>query len=176
MAESNSSSVRCRSTSRRPTQLTMIASEQSRPVFLNASLPAVAAPATIVPGTVDVVVTTDGGTSAATESGDNFLYEAPVPTITSVDPVVGAEDGETVVTIEGTGFVVGASVAFGATDGTDVDVISSTELTVVAPAHALGTVDVEITTGGGTSPSTAGTGVVGLVDFFAMRRLLRRSR
>lgn len=58
-------------------------------------------------GTVDVIVTTDGGD--ATLAGA-FTYAAaapvvaPAPTLTSIDPATGPEDGGTTVTLTGTNF------------------------------------------------------------------------
>jgi hypothetical protein len=51
-------------------------------------------------GTVDVVVTTDGGTFTLTGA---FAY-VPAPTLTDVAPTTGPEAGGTTVTIHGTGF------------------------------------------------------------------------
>lgn len=50
----------------------------------------------------------------------------------------------TSIAIFGTGFVDGATVLFGATAGTEVDVVSENEITVVVPAGT-GTVDVTVT-------------------------------
>ena len=100
-------------------------------------------------GTVDVTVTTPGGTSA-TSPADQFTYD-PVPTITSVAPAAGPLAGGTTVTITGTGFVTGATVDFGLTGATGVTVVSATSITAVSPAVPAGTVDVTVTTPGGTS-------------------------
>ncbi len=58
-------------------------------------------------GTVDVTVTTSGGTSA-TGASDKFTYNAP-PTVTKVNPTNGPQAGGTPVTVTGTGFVSGAT-------------------------------------------------------------------
>jgi hypothetical protein len=108
-------------------------------------------PATITPGLVAVEVTTSGGSSAPAGTLDDYTYIAPAPTVTSLTPAFGAIAGGTTVTINGTGFVDGASVSFGGTAGTGVIVTSSTQLTVVTPARPLGTIDVTVTTVGGTS-------------------------
>jgi hypothetical protein len=58
----------------------------------------------------------------------------------------------TVVTITGTGFVVGSStVAFGTSPGTSVSCSSSTSCTATSPGESAGVVDVTVTTPGGTS-------------------------
>ncbi|MDH2401900.1 IPT/TIG domain-containing protein, partial [Bradyrhizobium sp. SSUT18] len=105
-------------------------------------------------GTVDVTVTTAGGTSA-TSASDKFTYLA-TPTVTSVAPTTGPTAGSTTVTIGGTGFVIGATtVNFGGAAGTGVNVTSATSLTVTSPPGAAGTVDVTVTTAGGTSATSA---------------------
>ena len=76
-------------------------------------------------GTVNVLVTTAGGTSAAS-SGDRYLFGAP--TVTSIGPDGGPIGGGTVVTIRGTNFVPGATVAFGAIPAASVTYTSSTTL------------------------------------------------
>jgi hypothetical protein len=102
-------------------------------------------------GTVDVTVTTaNGGTSAANPLGDHFTYD-PIPTVTAVSPSAGPLGGGTGVTITGTGFVAGATVSFGGSAGTGVVVNSATSISATSPSHAAGTVDVTVTTPGGTS-------------------------
>ena len=100
-------------------------------------------------GTVDVTVTTTGGTSAIV-TADKFTY-TPAPTVTGVSPSAGPTTSGTTVTLTGTNFVSGATVSFGGTAGTGVVFNSATSITVTAPTHAAGTVDVTVTTAGGTS-------------------------
>ncbi len=106
-------------------------------------------------GTVDVTVTTAGGTSA-TGASDKFTYTAPTPpTVTNVNPTSGPQAGGTPVTVTGTGFVSGSTtVDFGSNPGTSVSVTNSTTLTVNSPSGT-GTVDVTVTTAGGTSATGA---------------------
>jgi hypothetical protein len=59
-----------------------------------------------------------------------------------------------VVAVYGTGFVPGATVRFGTSAATQVAVISGTLLTAVAPMGAVGSVDVTVTTPGGTSSTS----------------------
>jgi len=105
-------------------------------------------------GTVDVTVTTPGGTSAIV-AGDKFTYIA-APTITGISPASGDIAGGTLVTVTGTNLTGATAVKFGTTAGTSVTVVSSTKITVKAPAHAAGIVDVTVTTPGGTSAIVAG--------------------
>ncbi|MBT0770667.1 IPT/TIG domain-containing protein [Kineosporia sp. J2-2] len=112
----------------------------------------VTAPAQAV-GTVDVVVTAPGGTSA-TSSADRFTYYA-VPTVTAVSPASGPTGAGTVVVITGTGFTGASGVRFGANPATSFTVNSGTQITATAPAGSVGTVDVTVTTPGGTSAPTS---------------------
>jgi hypothetical protein len=100
-------------------------------------------------GTVDVTVTTGGGTSA-TGAADRFTYVA-APTVTAVSPTSGPTTGGATVTITGTGFTGATAVQFGGVNAASFTVVSDTQISAVTPAHAAGTVDVTVTTGGGTS-------------------------
>jgi hypothetical protein len=101
-------------------------------------------------GTVDVKVTTVGGTSAVT-TADQFTYYT-IPTVTGVSPVAGLPAGGTSVTITGTGFSGATSVKFGTVAATSYTVNSSTSITATAPAGTAGTtVDVRVGNPGATS-------------------------
>ncbi len=100
-------------------------------------------------GSAAVIVTTPGGTSAAV----NFTYGAG-PVVTSVSPNIGGIAGGALVTITGTGLTGATAVTFGGTAGTGITVVSDTSLTVTAPAHVAGVVDVIVTTPVGTSTNT----------------------
>jgi FKBP-type peptidyl-prolyl cis-trans isomerase FkpA len=75
------------------------------------------------------------------------------PAVTAVNPASGSTAGGTAVTITGSGFVSGATVAFGSTAATNVTWVSSTSITATAPAHAAGSVDVVVTNPIGLSGS-----------------------
>ncbi len=105
-------------------------------------------------GTVDLLVTTGSGTSSNT-AADNYLYGAALPVITAVAPGSGPLSGGNTVTITGTGFTGATSVTFGGTAGSSLSVASDTSLTVVAPAHAAGVVDIVVTTPIGSNTNTA---------------------
>lgn len=79
------------------------------------------------------------------------------PTVTNVNPSSGPTSGGTPVTITGTNFVNGASLAvtFGGTAATSVTWVSSTQITCNTPAHAEGQVDVTVTNPGGQSGTKA---------------------
>ncbi|WP_280350657.1 IPT/TIG domain-containing protein, partial [Nocardia abscessus] len=80
-------------------------------------------------GTVQVTVTTAGGTS----NGVAYTYVA-VPAITTVVPSVGPVTGGTTVVITGTGLTGATAVNFGATPAASFTVNSDTQITAVAPA------------------------------------------
>ena len=101
-------------------------------------------------GVADVVVTNETG-SSSTSSADHFSYEA-LPSVTAISPAAGTTNGGDVVTITGTGFVVGSTtVAFGAGAGTSVSCASTTSCSATSPAGSAGVVDLTVTTAGGTS-------------------------
>jgi hypothetical protein len=102
--------------------------------------------------TVDVTVTTPGGTSVVNAPADQFTFSAPpLPTVTGVSPSTGPTTGATPVTVTGTGFTGATVVKFGTVAGTGLVVNSSTSISVTSPAEAAATVDVTVTTPGGTS-------------------------
>lgn len=73
-------------------------------------------------------------------------------TVKKVSPKKGPASGGSAVTITGSGFVGVKSVRFGGVQASAVKVESESSLTAVAPPHTTGTVDVVVTTLGGTSP------------------------
>ncbi|OWK36657.1 Flagellar hook-length control protein FliK [Fimbriiglobus ruber] len=103
-------------------------------------------------GTVDVTVTTPGGTTPS--DGVQFTY-LDVPTVTAVSPTSGSPTGGTTVTITGTNLSDPiATVVFGGSAATIVS-DTATQVVVTSPAHPAGTVDVTVTTPGGTSATSA---------------------
>ena len=104
-------------------------------------------------GVVNVVVTTPGGSGTGTGV---YTYVTPAPTVTAVAPSSGTTLGGTSVTITGTNFTGATAVTFGGTAATGVTVVSATSITATTPAHAVGVVNVVVTTPGG---SGTGTGV-----------------
>jgi len=76
-----------------------------------------------------------------------FTYGTPPPTILSVAPSSGTTAGGTPVTITGTGFqpaVPDTMVTFGSVAASGVNVISSTQIHAMTPAHDAGSVDVRV--------------------------------
>ncbi|MGW9075701.1 IPT/TIG domain-containing protein [Streptomyces kronopolitis] len=107
-------------------------------------------------GTVQVTVTTPGGTS----NGVAFTYTSvAAPALSSVSPNSGPAAGGTAVTLTGSGLTNASAVRFGSTPATSFTVVSDTVITAVAPAGT-GTVQVTVTTPGGTSNGLSYTYVV----------------
>lgn len=102
-------------------------------------------------GTVDVSVTSTGGTGTAT---DAYRYVS-APSVAAVSPSVGASDGGTSVTLTGTNLADATAVTFGGLAAT-IDTNTPTALYVAAPAHAAGSVDVVVTTAGGSATLISG--------------------
>ncbi len=73
---------------------------------------------------------------------------------TSISPQSGVVSGGTAVPITGTAFTRANGVDFGMVPATAFTVNSDSQITAVAPAGPIGTVDVTVTTGGGTSPTS----------------------
>jgi hypothetical protein len=80
----------------------------------------------------------------------------PAPAITSVSPTSGSTAGGTQVIIRGYGFTggIGIPLTFGEAYPASSIFNSTTQITAVVPAHAAGTVRVQVTTVGGTTPDT----------------------
>ncbi len=95
-------------------------------------------PATEVADPVAVLITFPAGQVDA----GTLTYVAPE--VTGIDPAQGPTGGDTLVTLTGTGLTGATGVSFGGSAGLDLTVVSDTELTVRAPAHAAGVVDVVI--------------------------------
>src|SRR5581483_10107046 len=108
-----------------------------------------------VPAIVDITVVTPGGTSAVT-AADEYTYVA-APTLTGVTINDGPTVGGTKVTISGTNLAGATEVDFGSMPAGSFVIDSATEITaIVPPANSAGTVDVRVTTAGGTSAVSSG--------------------
>lgn len=79
----------------------------------------------------------------------------PAPVVKVVSPISGKTAGGGTLTVTGTGFSHVLRVLFGGIAGTKVHVVSTTRLTVVAPAHAAGTVDVRVVIQAGSGTETS---------------------
>ena len=76
------------------------------------------------------------------------------PTVTGISPSSGTTAGGASVVITGTNFTGVTAVKFGSVNATNFTVNSNTQITATSPAGAAGTVDVTVTTAGGTSATS----------------------
>jgi hypothetical protein len=93
-------------------------------------------------GAKDVTVTNPDGETSTLSSG--FTYRA-APTVSSISPTLGSTAGGTTLTITGTGFISGATVAVGGINCTSVSVASTTSLTCVSGARTAASVSAVVT-------------------------------
>jgi hypothetical protein len=98
----------------------------------------------VVASTGVAIVLSSGVASAAT----------PSPTVSAVYRDQGPTTGGTKVFVGGTGFTSDATVAFGTVAATSVKVESENLLIATSPAEPAGTVDIIVTTAGGSSTPT----------------------
>lgn len=77
-------------------------------------------------------------------------------TITTINPTSGPTSGGAGVTLIGTGFTGATSVTFDGMNATSINVVNSSTVTAVTPAHVVGAVDVVITTPSGSATLTNG--------------------
>jgi len=77
------------------------------------------------------------------------------PTVTGISPTNGPIAGGTSVAITGTGFTGATAVKFGTIAATSYTVNSATSITATSPAGSAGTVDITVTTPGGTSATSS---------------------
>jgi hypothetical protein len=115
----------------------------------------VASPPEQLAGTVDVTVTTPGGTSAINAPADQYTYF--LPRITQVLPNHGSVTGGSTVVIHGlmfSGFPT-PTVSFGAGNfSSSVVVASDGTIHALVPPHSSGTVDVQVHAFSGSSLPT----------------------
>ncbi|MFI9077568.1 IPT/TIG domain-containing protein, partial [Streptomyces sioyaensis] len=102
------------------------------------------------PSSVNVTVTTAGGTSNPLP----YFYLA-APTLSDLSPHLGPATGGNTVTVSGTNLTLTNAVNFGGNPATSINVVSDSQVTVTAPAGS-GTVAVTVTTPGGTSSAATG--------------------
>ena len=85
------------------------------------------------------------------ETGGCSQRRLQAPAIKKMKPKSGPETGGTAVVITGSGFTSTSVVDFGENESKEVTFTSPTSITAVSPAHAVGAVEVTVTTAGGTS-------------------------
>jgi hypothetical protein len=82
-------------------------------------------------------------------------WSSSLPSVSSLSPAHGYTAGGTRVTVHGSNFSHVTSVHFGAATGSAIHIVSTSALTVTAPGHPAGTVDVRVTTTTGSSTTSA---------------------
>ena len=93
-------------------------------------------------GAVGVAVTNTDTQSGSTASA--YTYQAAAPSVTSVSFNTGSLAGGTIVTINGSNFISGATVDFDGSACTTVIFVNTSSLTCTTPAHATGSVTVTV--------------------------------
>ena len=101
-------------------------------------------------GTVAITVTNSSAQSSSLPS--SFTYTS-APSVSSISPNSGPVTGGSTVTILGSGFQTGATVAFGGIAAASVTIVSSTQIQAVTPVSPAGTVSITVT----NSNSQSGT-------------------
>ena len=95
-------------------------------------------------GVVDIEVVNQRGISA--QLTNSFSYQSPLgapPSIDEIQPQVGASTGGTYCILTGSGFSPDVQVLFG-TEAADVQWISDTQLTLLAPANTAGNTQIVV--------------------------------
>ena len=96
---------------------------------------------------VDVEVTTAGGSDTL-----GFAFEYVVaPTLASVSPDAGPTAGNTSVTLFGADIATATTVTFDGVPATNLTPVDDGILVVTTPAHVAGTVNVVVSTPGGSA-------------------------
>ncbi len=111
---------------------------------------------TYTPGSTVVAQTNFTIQGSNTDPVTAAIAVDPSVALSSVSPSSGPASGGTGVTLTGVGLTGATSVTFGGVAATSINVLNSTTVTAVTPAHATGAVDVVITTPGGSATDTNG--------------------
>lgn len=94
--------------------------------------------------TTHVFTVTVGGIQLAQAASVTGTGAGSAASVTAVSRDYTSSTGGETLTLTGTGFVATPVVTFGGTVATNVNVISGTSLSCVAPAHAIGIVDIAV--------------------------------
>ena len=93
-------------------------------------------------GVVDITVTNTAGSSGSSSAG-KYTYQSSAPTVNGLSATSGYATGGTPVAIIGTNMSSVTTVFFGTVPATSFMATSPTSITAIAPAEAIGTVDVD---------------------------------
>jgi sugar lactone lactonase YvrE len=152
-AAAGGTSVTITGTGFAPTSTVKFGTASAASVIYNSATSLTAVSPASAAGAADITVTTAGATSS-TSAADQFTYVA-APAVTTISPASGLTVGGTSVTITGTNFTGATAVQFGTNNAASFAVNSSTQITATTPVGTAGTVDVTVTTTGGTSPTSS---------------------
>lgn len=108
------------------------------------------------PTSMTCSITNGSGSNVAADVTDVTVVCAALTTITAISPSAGLIIGGTLVTITGTGFTGATSVTFNGLSAFSITVVNDTQLTVLTPSGAPGTVDVVVTTPAGSATLLGG--------------------
>jgi len=86
----------------------------------------------------------------------SFTTSVAAPIVSSISPTRGLITGGTSVVITGTNLTGATAVMFGATSASSYTVNTATQITSISPAGSVGTIDITVTTAGGTSATGSG--------------------
>lgn len=105
---------------------------------------AISMTAVVPAGTGIVTVRVTNPDAQFGDLSNGYTYTLAAPTVTLITPNSGTTAGNQTITVGGTNFVNGAVAAI---DGVDspTTFVSSTQLSVITPAHAAGAVNVKVT-------------------------------
>ncbi|RAO65100.1 uncharacterized protein BHQ10_001112 [Talaromyces amestolkiae] len=117
-------------------------------VILSPTAINITAPAGTAPGPVNLTVTSGTFVSPPVP----YTYIA-LPAPTAIFPTAGVISGGTPAAITGTGLAGTTSVLFGSTPAIITGVVGDTEVDLIIPAHAVGTVPITVITPGGSDSS-----------------------
>jgi hypothetical protein len=90
--------------------------------------------AVVPPGTAGTASVQIANPDGLYQALTTLLTYATGPSVTTISPSSGPPEGGTAVTITGTGFAAGDTVAFGGVAATNVTVVSATTITATTPA------------------------------------------
>jgi hypothetical protein len=127
-----------------------VGSNSATPTVINDGNINIVIPAGTNAGTVSLIVTTGGGSSAALD----YIY-VDAPTVSSLSPSSGSTNGGTNVTISGSSLASTQSVTVGGTSAS-FGVLNDTTISIIVPPGTAGSADVVITTAGGSVTATGG--------------------
>jgi uncharacterized repeat protein (TIGR01451 family) len=128
-------------------------------------------PATLLtsPGTANITVVNSTANLSTSNAVAVTISNPPAPTLTYISPSAAPINTATPITLVGTGFTAGSTVAFNGVNLT-ATFVSATEMTLTLPASSVllpGVGSFTVTTpapGGGTSAAMAFTSYIGLVN------------